>query len=165
MTANFLEAGGNVGVIQAFFNLMTTELGNVGGGSAVTSSVGGQSGVFNQSNYANAVWTPIYFKFGGNVTPAVGGFLAGWFLRSTDGGVTFETAVSTPGNTVMALPRSPDFIIPASNAAYANNNIIWVQNGYVKIPWEAHKVVIQNLLGANLTTGNTIQAAGAAIQY
>lgn len=168
MATNFLDAAGTNGLIQAAFNLQTTELNSLGSGSAATSSVGGSSGVFAQSNWSNAIWGGIYFTAGGAFTPTAGGYLAGWFLLSFDGGTTFESLISTPSTTVLALGRAPDFVIPTyeGGAAWANTNIRWQQGRFCKVPWESHKVVIQNLSGAALpASGNTLKGTGMAVQY
>jgi hypothetical protein len=168
MATNFLDSAGSNGFIQAPFNLQSTELNALASGSAITSSVGGSSGIFNQASWANAIWGSIYFVAGGAFTPAAGGYLAGWFLLSPDGGTTFETIVATPGSTVLALARAPDFIVPVyqGGAAYAANNFSWQQGRFCKVPWETHKIVIQNMSGAALpSTGNLIKAGGVAIQY
>jgi len=165
VTANFLEAAGTNGFIATPFNLLSTELNALASGSAVTSSVGGSSGVFTQTNFANAIWSEIYFVSGGSFTPTAGGFIAGWFLKSPDGGSTYESAVSTPSTTVMALPRAPDFTIPFDAAALASNNQKWGQS-YFKNPWPTCKVIVQNLSGAALpSTLNLIKAGPVATQY
>jgi hypothetical protein len=168
MPTNFLEAAGTSGFITAVLNLLSTEagFGSLVNGGAVTSSVGGTAGVFSQSNIGNGIWGSLWFTSGGAMTPVAGGFLAGWFLRSVDGGTTFEAAVATPSATVSALPRSPDFIIPLSNAAYAANNVTWCSSVFVKLPWESFKVVLQNLSGVTLpASGNKITVGPVAVQY
>jgi hypothetical protein len=171
MATNFLDAAGTNGFIQAQFNLLTTELGNGSGianGAAVTSSVGGTSGVFTQASWSQAIWGGIQFKSGGAFTPTAGGFLAGWFLISQDGGSTFEAAIATPSATVMALGRAPDFEIPLyeGGAAWASGNIRAQQGRYIKLPWESHKILLQNLSGVTLpTSGNVLSGTGQAIQY
>jgi hypothetical protein len=169
MATNFLEAAGTNGFVAAPINLQSTELNALAGGSAATSSVGGSSGVFTQTSFSNCPWISVYFTSGGTFTPVVGQCLYGWFLLSPDGGSTFETAVSTPSATVLALSRSPDFIIPLDNAAFASGNIRWCQGRFIKAPWESTKVLIQNVGGSSPValpaTGNLIKAGGVAIQY
>jgi len=168
MPTNFLDTAGTGGFIQTVFNLMTTELNALASGSAATSSVGGTSGVFTQSSWSNAIWGSAYFLAGGAFTPTAGGYLAGWFLLSPDNGSTFETLISTPSTTVLALGRSPDFIVPTyeGGAAWANTNFRVQQGRYCKLPWESHKIVVQNLSGAALpATGNTLRGTGMAVQY
>lgn len=168
MATNFLNTAGTNGLIQAQFSLQTTELNSLSSGGGVISSVNGTSGVFTQTNWSNAIWGGIQFKSGGAFTPTAGGFLAGWFLISQDGNSTIETVIATPSTTVMALGRAPDFIIPTyeGGAAWASGNIRAAQGRFVKVPWESHKVYIQNLSGAALpASGNVLSGTGVAIQY
>lgn len=166
MAINFLEATGTNGFIATPFNLMSTELNALASGAAATSSVGGTSGVFSQTNNASGIWGSLYFTAGGAFTPTAGGFLAGWFLLSTDGGTTFEAAISTPSTTVSAVSRAPDFIIPLDNAAHASGNIRWCQGRRIQLPFESYKVIIQNNSGVALSaSGHTIKVGPVAIQY
>lgn len=170
MTTNFLDAAGTNGLIQAAFNLETTELNTLASGAAATSSVGGTSGVFTQTNYSNAIWCGIQFKSGGSFTPVVSQVLLGWFLLSQDGGSTFENIIATPSTTVPALGRAPDFVIPLyeNGSAWASGGIRSIQGRYVKAPWESHKILLQNF-GASAValpaSGNVLSATGVAIQY
>ena len=169
MPTNFLDTTGTNGLIQAAFNLMSSELNALGSGLAATSSVGGSSGVFTQTNWSNAIWGGIYFTAGGAFTPTSGGYLAGWFLLSPDGGSTFETLIATASATVLALSRAPDFVIPVyeGGAAWANTNMRYQQGRFCKVPWESHKIVIQNMSGATLPAVNTnlVKGTGMAVQY
>lgn len=170
MATNFLEAAGTNGFIATPFNLLSTEAGfnSLANGGAVTSTVGGSSGVFSQTNNANGIWGSLYFTAGGAFTPTAtnGGLFAIWFLLSPDGGSTFETPKATASTTVSALSRSPDAIITLDIAAYATGNIAWCQGRYVKLPWESYKVVLQNLSGVTLpASGNLIKVGPVAIQY
>jgi hypothetical protein len=89
-----------------------------------------------------------------------GGYLAGWWILSDDGGTHFEKTVS---NTDM--PRSPDFIIPLFNSAYASGDRAWAQ-GLVKAPFASCKTFIVNHAGVALSANNhLIQACPVAIQY
>lgn len=166
MATNFLEATGTNGFLATPYNLLSSELNSLASGAAVTSSVGGTSGVFSQSNTASGIFGSLYFVSGGSFTPSTGAALVGWFLLSTDGGTTFETALSTPSTSVPALSRSPDFIIPLDNAAFAANNIRWCAGRFIQMPWESNKVIVQNMTGGSLpASGNLIKAATVAIQY
>lgn len=166
MTAtNFLDAAGTNGFIATPFNLQTTELNAQTNGAASTSSVGGSSGKFSQTDFASGIWGLIWFISGGSFTPTAGGVISGWFLQSTDGGTTFEALVSTPSTTVAALPRAPDFIIPFDAAALASGNIKFC-SGLVKLPWPSCKIVLQNNTGATLpATGNIVVCGPVATQY
>lgn len=151
-----LDAGTN-GWVTTPVNLLTSELNSLASGGAATSSVGGSSGVFSQSSFSNAPLGEIWFTSGGTFTPAAGGYLAGWFLKSTDGGTTFETIVATASTTVAALSRQPDFTIPLDNAAFASSNIRF--GSIVNLPAPSAKVVLQNLTGGSLpASGNKITA-------
>lgn len=163
MTTNFLDAAGTNGFVQTQFNLMTTELNGLLSGAAVTSN-----SILSQSSWSNAIWAGLYFKSGGPATPTAGGYLAGWFLLSPDGGTTFESNIATPSATQPALARAPDFVIPAYEGgnALANGSLLTCQGRFVKAPWESHKILLQNLTGANLSTsGSVLSGTGMAIQY
>jgi hypothetical protein len=161
-----LDAGTN-GWVTTPVNLLTTELNSLASGAAATSSVGGTSGVFSQTNFSNGPLFEIWFTSGGTFTPALGQQLVGWFLKSTDGGTTFETLVATPSSTVNALSRNPDFIIPLDNAAFASTNIRF--GTIANAPAPSFKVVLQNLLQGGSATalpasGNKITAGPYSYQ-
>lgn len=159
MASDFLLDAGTNGFIATPFNLFSTELNTLTNGSTATSSVGGTSGVYSQTNFANAQKTLVYFQAGGAFTPTAGGCLAGWWLYSDDGGTHFEKTVSST-----ALPRAPDFLIPLFASAYASGDRAW---GYVsRAPWPSCKVYVQNNAGASLpSSGNLILAAPVAEKY
>jgi hypothetical protein len=157
--ADFLQDPGTGGFIVTPFDLLTTELSSLANGNTAVSSVGGASGVFAQSDTGSAVLGAAWFESGGTFTPSAGGFLAVWFLRSSDGGTTFEKTVS---NT--AMPRSPDMIIPLFNSAYASGAISWAQDPELRLPFESFKVLIQNQTGVTLpSSGNKITLGPVAI--
>ena len=163
---NFLETPGTNGFIATPFNLQSTELNALGSGACATSSVGGTSGVFSQTNTVSAPWLSIYFTSGGAFTPIVGQALYGWFLLSPDGGTNFETQTATCSATVPPLARGPDFIIPLSNAAYASGNDAWAAGRIVPAPWESFKIIVWNTGTTALpATGNLIKTGPTAIQY
>lgn len=160
MAINFLEAAGTNGFIATPFNLMSTELNALASANSATSSAGGTSGVFSQSNYASAIWAEIYFVSGGAFTPSAPNYIAGWFLFSPDGGSNFETPFSNTD-----LPRTPDFMIPLVAQAYASTNIVQA-SGLVRVPWWSNKVFVMSHAGATLpATGNLIKASPVAVQY
>jgi hypothetical protein len=160
MPTNFLEAAGTSGFIATPFNLLSTELNALATVNSATSSVGGTSGVFSQTNYANAIWSEVYLTLGGSFTPVAPAYLAGWFLFSPDGGTTFEAVVA---NTDLA--RTPDFVIPAMITTYASGAVLQA-SGLVRVPWWSNKVFVNSHLGATLpATTNTLKTAPVAIQY
>jgi hypothetical protein len=162
VATNFLEAAGTNGFINTPFNLLSTELNSLADSTSATSSVGGTSGVFSQTNYANAIWAYVYLTLGGSFTPAAGSpDLLGWFLFSPDGGSTFEDAVSSTD-----MPRPADFIIPAIGSnAYSSGNIL-VSSGLVRVPFSYNKVFVMSHFGATLpSSSNTLKAGPVAIQY
>lgn len=134
-------------------------------GSAVVSSVSGSSGVFNPSTWGYGPLLEIEFNAGGSFTPGNAAALLGWFLRSIDGGSTFETGIGTPSTTVPYLARSPDFIIPLIGAAHASGNRVGAI-GLVPTPPVPFKVAVQNMAGAALPTSTTnwIKAVSATLQ-
>lgn len=149
-----LDPGTN-GWVHAIVDLLTTELNALASGAAVTSSVGGTSGVYNQSNFSSAPLDEIWFTSGGAFTPTGSPILYGWFLKSIDGGTTFESLISTPSTTVPALPRNPDFTIPLDAAAFASGNLKF--GTISNLPAPSFKVVVQNMSGVALpATGNKI---------
>jgi hypothetical protein len=167
MPTNFLDSAGTNGFIATPFNLLSTELNAITSGSAFTSSAGGTSGVFTQTNTANAMWGSLYFTTGtAGVTPTTGGLIAIWFLLSPDGGTTFETPKATPSSSVSALSRSPDAVITFDAATYSSGNIAWCQGRVIRLPWESFKVFGQNLTGTTLAaSGNLIKVGPVATQY
>lgn len=166
---DFLQEPGTSGFIVTPVNLMTTELNSLASGGAATSSVAGSSGVLNQTHIANAIYGSIWFTAGGSLTPTAGGFIAGWFLPSTDGGTTFEGLIATASTTVSRLPRAPDFTIPmyeGGGTATASGTIKMAQGRRILLPNESFKIVIQNLSGVSLpASGNIITCGPAAIKF
>lgn len=158
MATNFLEAVGTNGFIATPFAYMTTEFS---GNSTVTST---SVNTFTQvsGSPAQAIWGSLYFQAGGSMTPAAGGAVAVWFLRSPDGGVTFEKLVQNQG-----LPRAPDAVIPLYAVAYTSGDISWCQGGFVKLPWETHKVFAQALAGSGVSipTSSSLRVGPVAVQY
>lgn len=156
MATNFLEAAGTSGFIATPFALMgTTDLSGLTNGNSVTST----ASVLSQTTFANAIWCKIFFQAAGAFTPTAGGFIAGWWLESENGGTNFEKVVANTD-----LPRSADFIIPLFASAYASGDRSWT--GIIKAPFGSCKAFIVNHAGVNLSANNhLIQAAPVAIQY
>lgn len=161
MATNFLQAtgGSSLGFITSVVTLMSSELVSLASsGTATSATVFTSSGSFGQ-----AIWGDGWIYAGGAFTPAAGGYIAGWWLKSFDGGTTFEkTVASTP------MPRGPDFVIPAFNSAYASSDTSNI-SGILKFPWPTAKLFVQNNLGVALPSSATqytkIAVGPAAIQY
>lgn len=147
--------------------LMTTELQGVANGAVAVSSVNGASGVFFNSNTAQAILADVVWSVGspGTTSAQPGGNLTGWFLKETQvsgGGFIIE-------NGTVAPPRSPDFVIPIS-AGGANVGGVYPSNGThaVIVPATPFKVLIQNNTSATLGSGSTAPSlilAPVAVQY
>jgi len=163
MATNFLEAtgGSTAGYFSATVTLMSTELVSLGSSlTAISASTFTSSG-----NFGQAIWGDVWVQFGGSFTGSAGSNIAGWFLRSPDGGTTFETQLSSAA----PMPRPPDFLIPISTKAYASTNICY-GSGLVKMPWAPFKVYIQNAgssntLPSSATAYTTINLGPVAVQY
>lgn len=150
---DFLYNPGTNGFTSTPYNLLSSELNSLANNTIVTSSVGGTSGVFSQTNTGNAMLGAIYFVAGGAFTPTQGGYLLGWFSRSPDGGTNFEKSLAAVG-----LARSPDFIIPLQVTAYATSDIAWCQDPEVRLPFESNKIILLNASGVTLpASGNLIK--------
>lgn len=150
----------NNGLITPAVTLMTTELNSVANAGTAVSSVGGTSGVFNNSNFAQGMIGNVYLTLGAIASAvAAGGNIAGWWLESPDAGTTYENTVSGA-----ALARPPDFILPVpATTITAGWNFAGVM---VRVPALVTKVFIQNNLGQTLaSSGNTIKIALPAMKY
>ncbi len=146
--------------------LVGGEASALSNGGALTSSYWNNTGVIRQVDLDQGVQGDLWFEAGGAFTPSVGGWLAGWFLPSFDGGTTFETTISTPSTTVMANSRSADFMIPLDNAAYAAGNIRYCQGRFLApLPSVPFKTLVQNLSGVTMPSTWALMLAPWAIQY
>lgn len=165
MATNFLEySGGSNGFLTTPVTLITTELNSLANGSATTASV---AGPFSQVTFGSGMILSGFFTCGAIFTATAGGVLSCWWQRSTDGGTTFESLVSTASTTVPALGRPPDFLIPVyeGGAALVTSSIKWAASEFI-YPWVSTKLVVQNNGGATLpAAGNSIKAGSVAIQY
>ena len=161
MATNFLLAAGTSGFIATPFSLLTTELNALASAGVATSSVGGSSGVFSQTNTGQAPFGRVWFKFGAALGAAASAnaTLAIWFLTSSDGGTTFES------QTVSPPPRPPDLIIPVGANVYATGALLFSPPRVI-LPAESFKVVLQNNLGQALgASGNILPLGPEALQY
>lgn len=167
MATNFLEATGTNGFLATQSAFGTTQLSALASGTGVATGTqvftAGTGGTLLGGQKAHAYLTVVTAGW----TPAVGGEIVCWFDLSTDNGTTFESLVSSPSTTVMAMARPPDFVIPLyqGGAALAAGNIFFAA-GPFRLPYLAYKVVAQNLCGVVLGTGNhTITIGSVADQY
>jgi hypothetical protein len=164
MTSPFLWGAGssNSGLITSALTLMTIELNSLASGGGAISSAGGLStnGVFNDTLTGQAILGDISFLAGGAFTPTAGANIAGWFIKSRDGGATYEYASAIP-------PRAPDFIIPLLASAYAANQQAWsVGTHKVIVPAGYFKVCAVNNTGVTLyASGNTLVLSSPTINY
>ncbi len=152
----------NNGLIVSALTLMTTELNGLSSGSGVVSSAGGLStnGVFNDTLTGQAVLGDVSFLAGGAFTPTAGANLAGWWIKSRDGGSTYEYSGAIP-------PRPPDFLIPLVVAAYSANQQAWSVGVHkVIVPAGYFKVYLQNNSGVALySSGNTLALSSPTLDY
>jgi hypothetical protein len=127
--------------------LVTGEASALTNGNSLISSyyVGtqGTGGVLCQTDFVNAVFADLLFIAGAAFTPTAGNSLQGWFLRSFDGGNTFEKSVANTAN-----PRAPDFIIPLFASAYAAGDQAVAEQ--VPLPAEPFKIELLNGSGATM---------------
>lgn len=164
MATNFLQATG--GSTAGYFSPVVTVISSELVSLASSFVVSGATVFTSSANIGQAIWGEMWVKWGGaGITPAIGAYISGWWLRSPDGGTTFETATSS----AVSLGRAPDFVIPLSTLAYAATNISY-SAGIVKMPWSPFKAFIQNSAGvsfpSSVTGGYTvIQVGPVAVQY
>lgn len=157
---DFLYNAGTNGFIVTPFDLLSTELNALATANSVVSSVGGSSGVFNQTHFGSALLAEIWFTAGGAFTPT-GAYLSGWFIRSSDGGTNFEKF----GNNIVQ-PRAPDFTIPLFTAAYASGDRSWANGTLVTLPPGSTKVMLYSVAGVTLpATGNHLVCAPVGVKY
>ena len=151
MPTNFLQAvpTSSAGWISNFVTLISSELVSLASsGTAISAATFTSTG-----NFSQALWADIFLHLGGSITPSAGAYVAGWFMRSPDGGGSFETST-----TALPLPRSPDFIIPLSTLAYASSGVAFA-SGIARLPFSPCKVYIQN------NTGATLPSSASAYTY
>lgn len=152
----------NNGLITSALTLMTTELNSLAFSSGVVSSANGLStnGVFNNTLTGQAILGDVSFLAGGAFTPTAGANISGWFIKSRDGGTTYEYSSATP-------PRAPDFIIPLVVAAYSTSQQAWSAGTHkVVVPATYFKVYAINNAGVSLaSSGNTLVLSLPTIDY
>lgn len=166
LTATSSTLTGTAVNVYNFPVLIGGEASALTNGSAVTSSYWNNTGIFrlSPSDIDQGIQGDLWFQAGGAFTPSAGGFLSGWFLPSFDGGTTFETIIATPSSTVPAVSRSPDFIVPLDNAAYAAGNIRYGQGRFIApLPTVPFKVELQNNSGVTMAATWAVMLAPWAI--
>jgi hypothetical protein len=161
MATNFLWDAGtsNNGLLTSAVTLQSTEMNSLANASLIVSSVGGASGVFTNSNTAQALLGEIYLTLGAIGTAlSAGANLAGWFLTSPDGGTTYESTTVQPA-------RPPDFWVPLP-ATTISGGTTFKAVGPIGIPALEFKVLVMNNTGQALAaSANTIKLAPVAVQY
>jgi len=151
----------NNGLYVAELELISTELDSLGSGSVIISSVGGTSGVFNNSNTGQGIWGTLQFTEGnGGTQPTctAGANLSIWFL---------QTLASTYESTTTAPSRAPDAIIPLPAAALTAGAAF--NSPLIRIPALPFKVLVQNNCGAAFpafgTTAPSLYAGISTVAY
>jgi hypothetical protein len=153
----------NNGLLNPAASLMTTELQSLANNAVIISSVGGTSGVFNNSFTAQSVLADLFFNVdnpGIGIALTAGAVLSGWWLTSYDGS-TFESQT-------VAAARAADFVIPMPTAIIAAGSVYRSQ-GFVTLPALRYKVLILNSTGQPFSNGATtapaLIVAPYALQY
>lgn len=150
---NFLwEGAGSYGVSVA--NLLTTQLNSLASSNANTLSTLGSA----FQNTAARVYADVEFVAGGTFSPTAGGFVELWFLRSLDGGSSYED-----GSASIAPGRAPDIVIPVRGGT-----TITPQAGAsgLILPPGFFKPIARNQTGATLpSSGNIVRYALYSEQY
>lgn len=128
-------------------DVLTTELNSLASGSN-TAAGAAQNNAQATANYNGYPRASVQFTMAAYTgTPAANSALYVWFLKSIDGGTTYED-----GGSSLTPARSPDVIIPIEAVATGPQKIC-VQN--VRIPVGFFKALAQNN-----GTGLTLAASG-----
>lgn len=168
MPTNFLWSTGVNGLVVSAFNIVSSEIASLANSAGSTTGfvVGtqGSSGVITSTATAQAIWGELFYYIGSPGTTAAGvqgACLAGWWLPSYDGGVTFESSVTAPA-------RGPDWLIPMSTTTIAASAAPFKAQGLVRLPSTPFRVLVQNNFGAALGGSSSapfIKLAPVAMQY
>jgi hypothetical protein len=146
---------GNTGLYAGTLSLMSTELNSLASGAVAVSSVGGATGLFNNTYTKQAVWARGVLTASTAAAVSTGGNISCWFLESLDGS-TFESTSAAP-------PRSPDMVFPAPASVLSNATLL--SQGLVRLPTLRFKLLCQNDFGQTLSaSGNTVVIAPLAVQ-
>lgn len=152
-------AAGTGGFLTAPFDLLSTEMNALGNGSTALSSVGGASGVFDQSHTGGYVWGVLSFVSGGAWTPGVGGYMHVFFLTRADNAGFGKFLANA------AQARRPDAVIAFLNTSHAAGEVV-ESEGLVQIPAIPCRVLVRSVAGASMpATGNKLKlgAVGLAV--
>ena len=157
MTSPFLWLPGTNGLlISSPLTLLSTELNALASGASATSAVGGPSsnGIFNQTNTGSGLWGYMQLTLGSIAGALANGSVAsGWFLKSFDGGATFEVADADSPHFYIALPATA---ITAGTKRGAMGQII-------QLPAVSFKVQLQQITTQSFAgSGNTLVIAPVA---
>ena len=150
-------AAGTGGFITTPFDLLTTELNSLASGNTALSSVGGTSGVFDQSNTGAYVWGVLSFVGGGTWTPGAGGYMHVWFLTKADGS-NYSKYLANANQA-----RKPDGVIGFLNTSHASGDVV-ESEGYVQIPAVPFMVLARSVAGATApASGNKIRLGAVTL--
>lgn len=165
MGTPFLEVPGSGGFVGTKRTVTwVTALASLANGATSLSDGTADTGIFSQATFGNARKLMAYFVNGtASFTPIVSGNLSFWWVKSTDGGGTFEDLVSTPSPTVPPVPGTPDFVIPFDNAAFASGKIRYAPRPFW-YPYVGAKLVVQNNTGVTLSTTGTPTVVIGAVE-
>lgn len=150
----FFAQGGHRAMETPISIIGVSELNALANGNTVTGSAGGSGGIFSATQIKNLAAGEVFLTCAGSFTPTAGGCISGWFLRSSDGGTTFE---KTTSNT--ALARPPDFIIPLNAVATVSGDVYFAA-GEIRLPSCPFKVYVQNNAGVSLGASNHTMSLG-----
>jgi hypothetical protein len=161
MTTPFLWGLGtsNNGLLVSLLTLQSTELNSLTDTSISLSSVGGSSGKFTNSDTGGAIWGEMFLTLGA-ISSALnpGANVAGWFIKSSDSGSTFEKSSIIP-------PRPPDFIIPLPEDTISSADE-FTAVGKVLLPSVQFKVMLQNNTGQSFaSSANLLKLAPISVQF
>ena len=135
MPTNFLWQSGtsNDGLLASALSLQTTELNSLTTGSYAVSSVGGASGVFTNSDTAQAIYGRMFLTLGAVASAlSAGANIAGWFLHSYDG-----TNFGGSSGVVPLAPRISSFHFPPQRLLLDGfmRPLVWLSYRRLNLRW------------------------------
>ena len=163
MTSPFLWNPGTNGLLisSPLTLLDASDTGFNGLGSGATGVISsahgpGSNGIFNQTSTGSGLWGYMQLTLGAIGTALSNGAVAsGWFLKSLDGGATFEVADADPPHFYFALPATA---ITGGTKRGAVGQII-------QLPAVPFRVQLQQISGQSFGTGNTLVIGPVAPAY